>query len=309
MNYVVTGGAGFVGSHLVNHLINEGHSVTIVDNLHSGKIKNLENVMSKIKFHKTDILDYQQLKQIFEDSDGIFHQAALTVVQESFTMKDKYYDVNVNGTENIFRLAKEFGLKVVYASSSSVYGNTEKVPIMEDAERKPINPYGETKLKDEFLVEKYAKLGVSIIGLRYFNIYGKGQSKSYAGVITKFMENLSNSKPPVIYGDGSQLRDFVYVGDVARANLMAMESSVKNGLINIGSGVAISISELARMMIESSKLPIEPEYTKAVEGDIMKSQSNIELAKKLLNWEPKTKLKEWLDNILKNTTDLKEFGS
>ena len=125
-----------------------------------------------------------------KDVDGIFHEAALTIVQESFLMEEEYYDVNVKGTENIFKIAEKYGIKVVFASSSSVYGNTEKIPIIENNERNPINPYGKTKLEDEFLAEKYSKKGVSIIGLRYFNIFGKGQTGSYAVVITKFVNQL-----------------------------------------------------------------------------------------------------------------------
>jgi len=223
MNYVVTGGAGFVGSHLTKYLLNKGHEVTIIDNLSRGKIQDIDSVKEQITFHQVDIRDFSSLRKIVQNSDGIFHEAALTVVSESYTNKKEYHDVNVQGTENIFKIAKDFSLKVVYASSSSVYGNTEHIPVKEDFNRKPINPYGETKLQDEFLVEKYSKLSASIIGLRYFNIYGKGQSISYAGVITKFLENISKSKAPIIYGDGTQVRDFVFVEDVAKSKFNGYE--------------------------------------------------------------------------------------
>lgn len=141
MNLIVTGGAGFVGNHLVRHLVKKGHSVSVIDNLHSGNIENLSDLGDKITFHKMDILDYENLKNIVKNADGVFHEAALTVVQESYLKPEEYHKVNVIGTENIFKLAKEFGFKIVYASSSSTYGNPVSIPIKEDAIRKPLNPY------------------------------------------------------------------------------------------------------------------------------------------------------------------------
>ena len=173
MKFVVTGGAGFVGSNIVKLLINEGHSVIVVDNLVKGKRKNLETVLDKIEFHEIDIRDYESLKDILMNIDGVFHQAALTVVQDSFDKPEEYHEVNVIGTENIFKLANLNDFKVVYASSSSVYGHKKTMPIAEDSMREPINPYGETKLQDEYLFDKYSKMGTKIIGLRYFNIFGK----------------------------------------------------------------------------------------------------------------------------------------
>ena len=199
MKLAVTGGAGFIGSYLAKEITNQGHTLVIIDSLLRGKLENL-NPLKDYEFHKIDIRDYEKLKDSLRNVDGIFHEAALTDVQESFTRNDEYIDVNVRGTENIFKIAKEFGIKVVYASSSSVYGNPERIPIAEDSKRKPINPYGNTKLEDEFLAEKYTRDGVSIIGLRYFNVYGRGQTGSYAGVITKFINQLKEKKSPIIFG-------------------------------------------------------------------------------------------------------------
>lgn len=297
MHFLVTGGAGFVGSHLVQHLLSKQHSVTIVDNMHSGKLENLADMKDKITFHNLDILEYEKLKKVVKNVDGVFHEAALTVVQESFVKPDEYHKVNVIGTENIFKLAKEFGFKVVFASSSSVYGNTITVPIKEDAERKPLNPYGETKVQDEILAERYGREGVKIIGMRYFNIYGKGQSISYAGVITKFLEKVRNHQPPIINGDGLQVRDFVYVGDVAKANLLAMESKTDFAFINVGSGKAISILELAKMVIKAAGLDMKPVHEKPLQGDVKESQASIELAKKLLGWSTTVELKDWLKKV------------
>src|SRR5437660_6851520 len=282
MNFIVTGGAGFIGSHIVEYLVEQNHSVTVIDNFHTSTLENLSRFRNKIEILSMDILDYEKLKSVVKNTDGVFHEAALTLVQESFTKQKEHYDVNVTGTENIFKLAKEFGFKVVYASSSSVYGNTEKVPIKEDAERKPLNTYGDTKLEDEYLAEKYSKLGVHIIGLRYFNVYGPSQNVAYAGVITKFLENIANRKAPVINGDGLQVRDFVYVGDVVKANLMAMESKVNFAFVNIGSGIALSINDLADMIIKASDLALKPIHGSSLEGDVKASQAEISLAKNCL---------------------------
>ena len=299
MHFAVTGGAGFVGSHLVKLLVEEGHEITVIDNLHKGKKENLVSIINKIKFHKIDVRDYESLRKILKNVDGVFHQAALTVVQDSFSRPEEYFDVNVHGTENIFKLANENKFKVVYASSSSVYGHKLEIPITEDAERSPISPYGKTKLEDEYLVEKYSKLNTEIIGLRYFNIFGKGQTIEYAGVITKFLDRINEGKSPIIFGNGSQIRDFIHVSDVAKANLMAMNSKSSNLIVNIGTGNAISILELANMIINASGLKIEPIFAEALEGDIKKSLADISQAKKYFNWKPKIELQDWLREILK----------
>ena len=299
MHFAVTGGAGFVGSHLVKLLVEEGHEITVIDNLHKGKKENLASIINKIKFHKIDVRDYESLRKILKNVDGVFHQAALTVVQDSFSRPEEYFDVNVHGTENIFKLANENKFKVVYASSSSVYGHKLEIPITEDAERSPISPYGKTKLEDEYLVEKYSKLNTEIIGLRYFNIFGKGQTIEYAGVITKFLDRINEGKSPIIFGNGSQIRDFIHVSDVAKANLMAMNSKSSNLIVNIGTGNAISILELANMIINASGLKIEPIFAEALEGDIKKSLADISQAKKYFNWKSKIELQDWLREILK----------
>ena len=294
MKFVITGGAGFIGSHIAKHLVKKNHDVVIVDNLSRGKLENLSKIKDQIEFKKMDILDFDSLKDIISNSDGIFHQAALTSVPESFLLKEKYHNVNVKGTENIFKLAKEFEKKVVYASSSSIYGNTTTIPIQENFDRKPVNPYGVTKLDDEILAEKYHNLGVSIIGLRYFNVYGVGQTNDYAGVITKFIYQINQNKFPIIFGDGSQTRDFVSVEDVAKANLLSMESSSNFSFLNIGTGVSTSIKKLAEMMIELSGKQLEINFDDLPEGDVKDSLANPNMAKKLINWNYETSLKNGL---------------
>ena len=299
MKFVVTGGAGFVGNNLVKLLVKNGHQVTVIDNLHKGKKENLDKVIDKIEFLNLDIKDYDSMEKNMQDVDGVFHQAALTVVQDSFKIPEEYHNVNVKGTENIFKIAQKNNFKVVYASSSSVYGHQENVPILENYEKKPINPYGQTKLDDEELAKKYGKQGVKIIGLRYFNIFGKGQTLEYAGVITKFLDRIKERKAPIIFGSGSQIRDFIHVEDVANANYLAMKSDVSNSHVNIGTGNSISILDLAKTMISISGLDLEPIMEKALEGDIEKSQSNNSLARKSFDWIPERKLEDWLRETIK----------
>ena len=297
MKLIVTGGAGFIGSHLTKYLIKKGHNVSVIDSLRRGSLENLKEMEDKIYFQKIDILDYDTMKSVVKNTDGIFHQAALGSVPQSFKEPEEYHRVNAIGTENVLKLAKEFGIKVVYASSSSVYGNQNKFPIKEDAAKKPLNPYGQSKLEAEQFAEKYSKLGVKVIGLRYFNVFGIGQNPNYAGVIPKFIEQLIHHKPPIIYGDGNQLRNFTFVDDIVEANVLAFESKTEHAFINIATGVMTSVRQLAEIMINLSGLSIKPIYEKSREGDIEKSQADISLAKSLINWEPKTTLEEGLKQI------------
>ena len=298
MKYVVTGGAGFIGSHLTEKLIKQGDVVTVLDNLNTGKEKNLETVKEKIKFVKGSILDTKLLEEITKDVDGVFHQAALASVQDSFTKPDEYYDVNVNGTENVFKLSKKHDFKVVYASSSSVYGNPTRIPTKESDDKNPINPYAETKLKAEELATQYSKMGVSVIGLRYFNVFGKRQSKEYAGVIKLFLEQIRNELPPKINGNGIQSRDFVHVDDVVNANIMSMNSDVTHEFFNVGTNSSITVRDLAKTVIESSGLDIEPIFGPGLEGDVDKTIANIDLIKQKIGWKPSVMLVDWLKEII-----------
>ncbi len=222
------------------------------------KKSNLDSIIDKINFVNGDIRNFELLKNTLKRTDGVFHEAALASVQESFSKQHEYHDVNVNGTENVLKLGKEFGFKIVYASSSSIYGNPSKIPIQEDDPKNPINPYAQTKLDDENLAIKYAQMGVHVIGLRYFNVFGERQSPTYAGVIKKFVKKVRNNEPPIINGDGQQTRDFVYVDDVVMANILAMESNIDHTFFNVGTGTTISILEIAKLMIKFSGLNIEP---------------------------------------------------
>tara|TARA_Y100000817_G_scaffold296270_1_gene271680 strand:- start:608 stop:1528 length:921 start_codon:yes stop_codon:yes gene_type:complete len=297
MHYVVTGGAGFIGSNITKKLVSYGHDVSVIDNLNTGKLENLESVKNRIKFYKMDIRNFDEINEIIRDTNGIFHQAALTVVQDSYTKTEEYRDVNVTGTENIFRSAKMNKQKVVFASSSSIYGDAQDIPISEGFEKNPINPYGKTKLDDEFLAEKFWNDGVHIIGLRYFNVYGKGQNKAYAGVITKFLDRINKKENLEIFGTGDQVRDFIYVEDVAEANIKAMFSKVEKGFFNIGTGKKISIKELGEMIIETSKLNLELKFSSPLKGDVKLSQADIKLSNEFLEWKYEMELETWLNSI------------
>ena len=298
MKILVTGGAGFIGSHIVEYLVQRGDDVTILDNLNTGKMQNLSRINNDINFVNGDIRDYKLLEKLTKDSDGVFHEAALVSVPHSFKIQDEYFDVNTNGTENILKLAKEYGFKVVYASSSSVYGNQKQMPIKESDNRNPANPYAQTKLKAELLAEKYSEMGVRVIGLRYFNVYGRRQSKEYAGVIKLFLGRIQQKKAPKINGDGLQTRDFVYVEDVVKANILAMDSNLKHQFFNVGMGYSISILDLANMVIDASGLSLEPIHDSQLPGDIRDSQADLELINKLLEWKPTAKLADWLIEVI-----------
>ena len=296
MKFAVTGGAGFIGNNIAKMLLKKGHNVIILDNFNTGKKENLEEIKDEVELYTVDIRDKEAITEIINNSDGIFHQAALANVSESFSKSKEYYDVNVRGTKNIFEIAKKNEIKVVFASSSSVYGEVETMPIIENTKRNPIHPYGPTKLECEFLAEKFSKDGLKVIGLRYFNVYGVGQNDAYAGVITKFLNKIKKNESPEIFGNGLQTRDFIFVKDVANANLLSMMSDVSFGFFNIGSQNSISILELAKMMIKNSGLNLKPEFKDPLEGDAKISLSDISLAKNKLQWNPTYKLEKWFED-------------
>jgi UDP-glucose 4-epimerase len=298
LKYLVTGGAGFIGSHITKDLVKRGDSVIVLDNLITGKEDNLKSVKDDIEFVKDDILNFELLEKLTNNIDGVFHQAALASVQDSYNKPEKYFDVNVKGTKNILKLAKKNNFKIVYASSSSVYGNPIRIPIIESDEKNPINPYAETKLKKEKLAIDYAKNGVKVIGLRYFNVFGKGQSNEYAGVLKLFLEKVRVGLPPKINGDGTQFRDFVHVNDVSEANIMSMDSNVNHEFFNVGTNTSITILDLAKTIINFSGMDIEPIFGPALKGDVQKTIANIDLIKNKIGWKPTIVLKEWINEII-----------
>lgn len=297
MRFAIIGGAGFIGSHITKKLSQSGHETLVIDNLHSGKKENLDNI-NNLKFIETDVRNFEMLNEKLENVDGIFHEAGLTDVQESFAKPEEYYDVNVTGIQNVFKIAQKNNLKVVFASSASVYGDVENTPIKENTSKNPINPYGETKVKGEEIAQNFIETGNKIVGLRYFNVFGKGQTMTYAGVITKFLDRIIKNQPPIIFGDGKQIRDFVHVNDIVDANIHAMTEENISGFFNIGTGIPTSIEKLAKIMVKISEKEFEPIFQEALEGDIRKSIADTSYTEQHLGWKSKIRLEEGLRTLI-----------
>lgn len=297
MNAIVTGGAGFIGSHICDRLVADGHKVFIIDNLLTGNPKNIEGIADKVTFCIKDIRDTGN--SFFKNIDVIFHQAARRSVPQSFIEPDEYYDVNVLGTLNLIKKAKKYGVKkIIMASSSSVYGDCQNFPQHEGLPTNPISPYASSKLTMEHVAQMFTTPEMPLICLRYFNVYGERQpaDDDYACVIPKFIKMLSNGQPPTIYGDGEQERDFTYVEDVVEANIRAVEG--RAGIYNIGNGCPTSVNRLADILHRIVK-DIAPVYQAERKGDVRKTHACIEKAKKELFWQPKTSIEEGLKRTAK----------
>lgn len=285
---LVTGGAGFIGSHIVDALVNIGAKVRVLDNLSTGKRENLLYSQQKIEFIEGDIRDLSVCIDVTKGIDIVCHQAALGSVPRSLENPAATIEVNVVGTTNVFMAARDNKVKkIVYASSSSVYGDSEKLPKKEGEEGNPLSPYALSKVMNENLACIFSKCyKMELIGLRYFNVYGPRQNPegSYAAVIPRFFKAYLNGTPPIIYGDGEQTRDFTYVDEVVKANLLCFtaESVHYNKSYNISGGVSVSINNLAKIIGKICKREeIVPEYRPPREGDIRHSKADLVLAKTL----------------------------
>ncbi len=303
-NILVTGGAGFIGSWTVELLVKKGYRVVVLDNFSTGSMENLAGVIGKIKVVRGDIRNHVLLDEIIRryEIDSIIHLAALVSVEEAAENPGEAVRVNVYGTHSVLEAARRRDLeRIVYASSAAVYGDPKYLPIDEDHPLNPKNVYGATKLGGEALVNAYHETyGLSTISLRYFNVYGpRMRPGPYAGVIIRFIQRIKEGKPPIIYGDGTQTRDFIYVEDVARANLAALETTA-TGPYNIGTGTETSINQLAKTIAELMGKPdLKPIHTKPRRGDIKHSIANIEKAKESLGWKPIINLIDGLKLALK----------
>ncbi|MBW2978015.1 SDR family oxidoreductase [Candidatus Woesearchaeota archaeon] len=297
---VVTGGAGFIGSHIVDKLVSFGAEVTVIDNLYGGKIENIAHVKDKIKFIKGDILDLDLLKKEFKDADFVSHQAARRSVPESVEDPDPYNEVNVVGHLRVLQAARDCNVKrVTFASSSSVYGDTDKFPQQETDYPMPISPYAITKLTGEAYNKMFFELyGLEAVNLRYFNVFGPRQdpSSQYACVIPKFILAVLNNQEPTIYWDGEQTRDFTYVENNANANLLAFLSKQKVGgeVINICAGQGITVNEILKQINEHLGKNIKAKFEPRRPGDVRHTKGDSIKAKKLLDYETKINFKEGL---------------
>ncbi|MCF7908427.1 MAG: SDR family oxidoreductase [Candidatus Omnitrophica bacterium] len=289
---LVTGGAGFIGSHIVDKLVKLGAEVTVVDNLITGNLDNLEQSFSKIKFIKSDFADQKILDQVLPGVELISHQAALRSVPKSVEAPLDYHKVNVSGTLNLFLAAKEAGIKrIVCASSSSIYGERDDFPEKENEIAKPISPYAATKLIVEQYSYVFSKIyNMKILNLRYFNVYGPRQSleDEYAVVIPKFINCLFEGKSPPIYGDGNQERDFTFISDVVDMNIRCLEKdNVGSEAFNVGLGIPNSVNNLFNNLKEIIGSKLEPNYCPIRLGDVRKTHADIQKAKELLGFSPK----------------------
>jgi UDP-glucose 4-epimerase len=303
MKAVVTGGAGFIGANLAEELANKGSEVIILDNLATGKMENITALLksAQVRFVKGIVTNQELLRGIFDEVDCVFHQAAIPSVQRSVENPLITNEVNVNGTLNVLFAAKECGVeKVVYASSSSVYGDTPEMPKREDMKTNPKSPYAVSKLTGEQYCVVFGEVyGLKTVCLRYFNVYGPKQdpSSEYAAVIPRFITRVLENKPPIIYGDGTQTRDFTFVKDVVHANILAMEKDGE-GVFNIASGESISINELALKIIGMNGKDLKPVYTEPRKGDIKHSLAAVSLAKEKLGYECEYSLEKGLKETI-----------
>ena len=298
MRYIVTGGAGFIGSNLAERLARD-HEVVIIDDLSTGRRENLKNLIDHpgVTFVEGSVTDFDLLIDAFAGADGIFHQAAIASVPRSVEMPRETNAVNVGGTMNVLWAAKECGVPaVVAASTSAIYGDDPTFPKCETMAPTPLSPYAVSKLAGEYYGKVFADLyGIRTVFLRYFNVFGPRQDpkSEYAAVIPKFITRLLDEKPPTIYGDGEQTRDFIFVGDVVRANILAMESDA-SGVFNIAGGRRISLNELASVLSDITGIHRRPLYEPPRPGDVRDSLADISRARDAFGFSPGCTLDEGL---------------
>jgi len=288
MKVVVTGGAGFIGSNLAEELLKK-HEVTVIDNLSTGRIKNLDQIIDKIYFIEGSITDLDLLKEAFSGADTVFHQAAIPSVQRSVDNPIASNEANVEGTLKVLVAARDCNVrKVVYASSSSAYGDTPTLPKIEEMMPNPKSPYAISKLAGEYYCRVFSEVyGLKTACLRYFNVYGPRQNpeSQYAAVIPRFITRVLAHEPPVIYGDGKQTRDFTFVKDVVKANILAMQSPAE-GVFNIACGQRVSLNELAGKIMEITGIKLDLIYDKPRQGDVRDSLADISSAGDRLGYKP-----------------------
>lgn len=302
-NVLITGGAGFIGSHIAETLVARGCDVTVIDNLASGHIENIEGLGDKVNFIEGDIRDGTILSRAAKGCDVIFHQAAVVSVTQTVAEPVSSTEVNDLGTLKVLDAARQNSVKrVVLASSSAVYGDDPQSPKVETMVPRPLSPYAVQKLTNEFYAHLYYKLyGLETVCLRYFNVYGPRQDPSspYSGVISIFMKKAAETAVPTIYGNGQQTRDFVYVTDVVQANLLAATSDDAPGKVfNVGTGETISIKDLWYHVSGLNNFEADPEYAQPRPGDIVHSLASIQEATDRMGFQPSVTLNKGLSQTL-----------
>ena len=301
---VVTGGAGFIGSNIIRSLVEDDNQVIVIDNLSTGDINNVKDLIDtkKIHFINSSINDLDLLQTEFKEVEFVFHEAAIPSVPRSVEDPVSTNYSNVNGTLNVLKAANDNNVKkVVYASSSSIYGDIPTLPKKEDMMPFPLSPYAVTKLTGEYYCNVFNDIyGLETTVLRYFNVFGPRQdpSSQYSAVIPKFVTSLKNRKPPIIYGDGTQTRDFSYVKNIVDANIKAAESKSR-GIYNIAGGKSITVTDLADIIMELMDIQMDCKYIDARAGDIKHSLADISKAKKELGYDPKYDVRDGLEETIK----------
>ena len=297
MKYLVTGGAGFIGSNIVNSLVDAGHGVVVIDN-ESSDAHEYFHYNDKAKYYKHDICDYDKIKHLFEGVDTVFHCAAEARIQPAIINPLKAVMTNSYGTCSVLQAAREAGVRrVVYSSTSSAYGLVNEIPNVETQPEDCLNPYSVSKVSGEKLCKMYSDLfGLETVVFRYFNVYGENQPTKgqYAPVIGLFLKQLKEDKPLTIVPDGNQRRDFTHVSDVVSANILASTVSLKEygQVFNVGTGTNHSVNEIAKMISEKTEM-IEPRI-----GEARETLANVDKTKTSLGWKPKIKLDDWIASQL-----------
>lgn len=297
---VITGGAGFVGSHIASAMVDLGARVRVVDDLSTGYLKNLQHIESKIDFIKGNVADPGTLQRALDRVEVVFHEAAIPSVPRSVDRPAETHEASVNATFNLLLAARDQKVRrVVYAASSSAYGDQPELPKREDMRPAPLSPYAVAKLVGEYYSQVFTSVyGLETVSLRYFNVFGPRQdpTSQYSGVISRFMNALGKGEQPIIYGDGGQSRDFTYISNVVDANIRAAESAAAVGkIMNIANGRQITLNELLEIMKKvTGKSAVEVRYEPVRVGDVRHSLADISLARTVLGYQPRVGLEEGL---------------
>jgi nucleoside-diphosphate-sugar epimerase len=299
LRYLVTGGAGFIGSNIVDELVRRGHEVVVLDNLSAGKEENLTGVRKKIEFRAESITDLAALQSASKGADYVIHLAARTSVPRSVQNPIETNSVNIDGTLNVLVAARDAKVRrFVYAASSSAYGETPTLPKTEAMQPAPISPYGVTKYVGEIYAQVFGRVyGLVYASVRFFNVFGPRQdpTSQYSGVLSRFMLAVIEGKQPVIYGDGEQSRDFTYIDNIVDETLRACEAKGASGMVfNGGTGARITLNEVLKLLEKITGKKIEAKYDPPRTGDIRDSQADVSLAHKVLGYEPLVHFEEGL---------------
>ena len=299
MRYLVTGGAGFIGSNTVDELVRRGHSVVVLDDLSSGKEDNLAEIRNKITFIKGSITDIEVVRKAMHEAEYVLHLAARTSVPRSVKDPIETNKINIDGTLNVLVAAKELKVKrVVFAASSSAYGETPTLPKVETMQPQPISPYGVTKFVGELYGQTFGRCyGLENVALRYFNIFGPRQDPSspYSGVLAKFCTAFLEDTQPLVFGDGEQTRDFTFVENAVQANLLACEApNVSGKVFNVGVGGRVSLNGVLRELAKITAKKLEAKYDPPRDGDIRDSQADISQAREFLGYDPQVTFEDGL---------------